>query len=175
MAIQIDNLRNASYRHYAINAPKTLNEAIQKNIKTAFLCHSHKDSDLAKGLQVLLAENGWVLYIDWQDSEMPETPDKETATKIKNKISETDWFLFLATSNSTKSRWCPWEIGFADARKSNDKIMIVPTTDQSGNWYGNEYLQLYRKIDTGSSTATGKSGYAVFEPNASTGTWIEFL
>jgi hypothetical protein len=25
--------------------------------------------------------------------------------------------------------------------------LIIPTSDQSGRWYGNEYLQLYRRID----------------------------
>jgi len=39
--------------------------------KTAFLCHSHRDSALAEGLQALLAEQGVALYIDWQDATMP--------------------------------------------------------------------------------------------------------
>lgn len=92
-----------------------------------------------------MAENGWDLYIDWQDHQMPEQPNKETAVKIKNRISELDWFLFLATPNSTQSRWCPWEIGYADSKKSHDRILVIPTTD-AGKWYGNEYLQLYRNI-----------------------------
>ena len=174
MAISIYDLRLASQRSSRVALAGSLYEAKSKNKQTAFLCHSHKDEDLAKGLQTLLAEDGWDIYIDWQDNTLPQEPNKETASKIKNKIIETNWFLFLATNNSTSSRWCPWEIGYADAVKQNSNILIVPTTDQSGHWYGNEYLQLYRKIDVGSSQIK-KSGYAVFEPGATSGTWVQFL
>ncbi|WP_323844952.1 toll/interleukin-1 receptor domain-containing protein [Microbulbifer magnicolonia] len=173
MAIKTRNLRAAAARSNRISVAKSLNEALAKNKQTAFLCHSHKDYELAKGLQVLLKENGWDLYIDWEDNEMPATPNDETARKIKSKIQATDWFLLLATSNSVNSRWCPWEIGYADAVKNHEKILIVPTADDYGNWYGNEYLQLYKKIDEGSNKITGKSGYAVFDRSSGSGTWIE--
>ena len=82
---------------------------------------------------------------------MPEKPTRETAIKIQQKIKELDWFLFLATPNSVSSKWCPWEIGFADNAKPHSSILIIPTTDRAGGWYGNEYLQLYRRIDTNQS------------------------
>ncbi|ARS53528.1 toll/interleukin-1 receptor domain-containing protein [Kushneria konosiri] len=175
MAIKTRDLRAASNRLGKIIVARSLNEALAKKQQTAFLCHSHKDHELAKGLQVLMKENGWDLYIDWEDSEMPSTPNKETANKIKTKIKITDWFLFLATSNSTQSRWCPWEIGFADSAKSYEKILIVPTEDDSGTWYGNEYLQLYRQMNEGSHKQTSKAGYAVFDVGAGSGTWIKNL
>lgn len=174
MAIKTRILRSAAGRSGRVVLAKSLNEALSKNQQTAFLCHSHKDQELAKGLQVLLKENGWDLYIDWEDTEMPSTPNKETASKIKTKIKATDWFLFLATTNSTQSRWCPWEIGFADSAKGYGKILIIPTEDDYGNWYGNEYLQLYKKMDE-ASNKLGKSGYAVFEASSNSGTWVENL
>lgn len=176
MAIKIRILKSAATRSGRVAIPKSLNEAVSKGEQTAFLCHSHKDHELAKGLQVILKENGWDLYIDWEDNEMPPTPNEITARKIQSKVKSTDWFLFLATDNSTRSRWCPWEIGYADAVKSHETILIVPTEDDHGNWYGNEYLQLYKKIDEASNRKTGKSGYAVFgnQPNTN-GTWIENL
>lgn len=120
--------------------------------RTAFLCHSHKDAQLVEGLLVLLSANGFDVYVDWKDTELPETPDRETAKTIKDRIRSLDWFLFLATPNSTASRWCPWEIGFADSTKSADSILIVTTSDAAGRFYGNEYLNLYRQI---SQDATG--------------------
>lgn len=175
MAIKTRSLRSAANRSGRVVLAKSLNEALSKNQQTAFLCHSHKDQELAKGLQVLLKENGWDLYIDWEDTEMPSTPNKETASKIKKKIKATDWFLFLATTNSTQSRWCPWEIGFADLAKGYEKILIIPTEDDYGNWYGNEYLQLYKKMDE-ASNKLGKSGYAIFEAGLSgSGIWVETL
>ena len=64
----------------------------------------------------------------------------------QSKIEISDYFLFLATDNSMKSRWCPWEIGFADGKKKFNDIFIVPTSS-SISTYGSEYLQLYRRID----------------------------
>jgi hypothetical protein len=102
--------------------------------------------ELAKGLVTLLAQAGWRTYIDWADTEMPETPDRETAKRIQQKIIELDFFLFLATANSMASRWCPWEIGYADGKKPIERIVMVPTADGSRT-HGNEYLQLYRRLD----------------------------
>lgn len=120
--------------------------------KSGFLCHSHKDRELALGLQQLLKEQGMDLYIDWQDASMPEEPDAHTAARIRNVIRGSDVFLFLATSNSMASRWCPWELGFADGVKQNEQVAVIATRDASGNYYGNEYLQLYRRIDQSSAS-----------------------
>ena len=125
---------------------KSLNEARRLHLRTAFLCHSHRDSELAKGLVSLLAEADWDVYVDWEDTAMPEVPSRETASRIQEKIVELDYFLFLATSNSISSRWCPWEIGYADGKKDIDHILIVPTADGSKT-HGNEYIQLYRHVD----------------------------
>lgn len=91
---------------------------------------------------------------------MPPKPNRVTAANIKNKIKRLDWFLYLATQNSSKSRWCPWEIGYADGVKPLDRIVIIPTQDANGQNYGNEYLGLYRRV------ALSQSGsYGLFAPN----------
>jgi hypothetical protein len=176
MAIHIRTLRSAANRSSRSFAAKSLNEARSLGKQTAFLCHSHNDGELALGLQNFLLEQGWELYIDWQDTEMPPSPNKVTAGKIKSKISENQWFLFLATPNSTKSRWCPWEIGYADSVKGYEKILMVPTTDDSGQWYGNEYLQLYKRITHASNSITNRSGYAIFGAgDYDNGIWVNNL
>lgn len=173
MAIRIDNLRSAARRSRSYVATKSLEEAVNKKQKTAFLCHSHRDKDLARGLQNLLLEAGCEIYIDWQDADMPETPDKQTAEKIKNKIITTDFFFFLATPNSTGSRWCPWEIGYADSVKGSDNVLIFTTSDDDG-WYGNEYLQLYKDVKHASNNF-GKEGYAAFGPGENSGRFLNYL
>jgi hypothetical protein len=114
---------------------------------TAFLCHSHLDKELAEGLQVVLSEQGVQLYIDWKDASMPPEPNRETAARIQQRIKSCDWFLFLATANSMASRWCPWELGYADGQKQPDRIAVVQTSDSSTT-HGNEYMQLYRRVDS---------------------------
>ena len=151
MAISQSEIRNTTVAtHFSGGSIKTansLNEAKASSIDTAFLCHSHKDRDLAEKIQTYLQSKGWSVYIDWKDSSMPEIPDRETANKIQSRIKDCDWFLFLATSNSMSSKWCPWELGFSDGEKGKDCIIIIPTSDSSGTAYGNEYMQLYRRID----------------------------
>ena len=115
-------------------------------LQTAFLCHSHKDQDLVASVQDFLWRNGWRIYVGWQDTTMPEKPNRETAEKIQSKIRDNDCFLFLATSNSMASRWCPWEIGYADSEKGKEAVVVIPTRDAMGS-HGNEYIELYRRID----------------------------
>lgn len=149
-----------SSRAEARKSERIVEEARQAGRQTAFLSHSHKDSALAKGLQGFLQSNGWRVYIDWEDTSMPSMPNRETAQKIKEKIIRLDWFLYLATANSGSSRWCPWEIGYADGIKDIDKIVIIPTRDSAGLRHGNEYLDLYRKVDAAQS-----GGYGLFKPD----------
>lgn len=103
------------------------------------------------------------------DATMPSVPDRTTATKIKNRIIQADWFLFLATSNSMSSRWCPWEIGYADGIKPIDRLIVIPT-QEGYTTHGSEYLQLYRHIDF------SRSGrLAVYDPGSNSGTFVENL
>lgn len=143
---------------------RTLFEDARRGRKqTAFLSHSHKDGILAKGLQGFLREQGWDIYIDWQDLEMPSKPNSTTAAKIQRRIVELDWFLLLATKNSRASRWCPWELGYADGEKPKERLLIVPTEDDQGTTYGNEYFDLYRRVSLSKHGA-----YRVYEAGSRT-------
>lgn len=140
----IEKIKDKQLRYFSENY-------IKKNISeaklTIFLSHSHLDKELAEGFQNLLAQFGINVYIDWQDSTLPSEPNKETAERIKNKIKELDFFILLATDNSLSSVWCPWEIGIADLAKSYENILIVPIVDDNKEFKGNEYLQLYRRLE----------------------------
>lgn len=166
-------IRQSSILAYAGRAEirkseQVVNEALRSGKQTAFLSHSHRDAELAKGLQGYLQAHGWMVYIDWEDTSMPPKPNRETARKIKDRIKRLDWFLFLATANSTNSRWCPWEIGFADGVKDIEKIVIVPTRDSAGHNHGSEYLDLYRHIDD-----VQGGGVGVFRPSGMGGVLLE--
>jgi len=110
-----------------------------------FLSHSHKDKDLVRGFASILQYAD--IYIDWKDDTLPDEPNKETAERIKERIKESDLFILLATDNALSSTWCSWEIGIADGIKGYEYILIVPVTDDSGNFRGNEYLQIYKRIE----------------------------
>ena len=172
MAISQSLLRSkaASYPILEGREKIAANEQNFSNVRTAFLCHSHEDRELAKGIKVILKEEGVSLYIDWEDQSMPETPNQETADRIRNHIKRADIFLFLATANSKASRWCPWELGYANGEACSIYILL---TESNGSDYGNEYLGLYPNIDKGYGKGTNKTGYAVYDPNNKQGTWVE--
>lgn len=119
-------------------------EERKKADKTAFLCYSHHDEALAKGLLVRFAKENIALSIDFQYSDLNIQADIRTIKTIKSKINEASYFLFLATAHSKESVWCPWEIGYADASKKS--ILVIASRDGRGT-YGNEYLKLYSNID----------------------------
>jgi hypothetical protein len=168
MPIRQSVLREKAIRHVNFSGIglESLNEKKASTNRTAFLCHSHKDEVFVLGLIAIFEEAGVDLYVDWKDHSMPETPNEETARKIQDRIHKADIFLFLATANSKASRWCPWEIGYADS--SNKGVYIIPTSDNYGS-YGNEYLDLYPKIDAGTYKKDGKPGFFKTEPKATTG------
>lgn len=118
-----------------------------------FLSHSHKDREIVEGFINLLARQGVSIYVDWQDPNMPRITSRYTAEQIKKKIYELDIFMVLATRNGMQSLWVPWEIGVADGRKKQEKIVVVPVADPSGQFHGNEYLQIYQRIEIADSGA----------------------
>lgn len=145
MTIDLSALQAAARRSRAEIAASA-SDARRRGVRTAFLCHSHKDAVYVEGLLVLLREAGWQVYVDWLDTSMPAVPNAQTAANIRGRIRDCDYFLFLATPNGCASRWCPWEIGVADGIKNHANILVIPTRE-GRVYYGNEYLGLYRRIE----------------------------
>lgn len=153
------------YRGLFLNESKAYKSLSKASAQVSiFLSHSHKDQELVEGFINYLAYSSQiVIYVDWLDSDMPSITNRDTAHRIKQKINDLDYFLVLATKNAMQSKWVPWEIGIADKTKVANKIAIIPVVDPSGQYHGNEFLQLYPTIQPGSRL--GASVLAVFEPN----------
>ena len=164
MAINQTNLYAAS-SYYQSDLNKRASEG--RFYRTAFLCHSHWDEQLVKGLIVVFSRLRVKLYVDWLDSSMPETPNKETAQNLQRRIKQADMFLFLATEKSINSRWCPWEIGYADG--IGKVPHILPTVDQYSVTYGSEYLEIYPQIGLGISKSTGDDVFVICLPGQNEG------
>lgn len=147
MAIDLSTLTEASTRFRVHVTKAMVEEARTRNAKTVFLCHSHKDEQYVKGFVQLLNDAGWDAYVNWMDHDMPPHPNRKTAENIQRRIKQSTYFMFLATPNAMKSRWCPWEIGYADGVKPIRSILVATTRDNAGTTHGSEYLDLYRKVD----------------------------
>ncbi|MCY0095725.1 toll/interleukin-1 receptor domain-containing protein [Hoeflea ulvae] len=147
-----------------------VNQALRSGKQTAFLCHSRKDATLARGLQGFLQSKGWMVYIDWEGSAMQPTPSPLTAQNTRERIKRLDWFVYLATAHSAASRWCGWEMGYADAVKPADRILIIPTYDSDSKPHGREFMDLYRHI-----SVAAQGGYGVFDPVTRRGPLLQRL
>lgn len=53
---------------------------------------------------------------------------------------------YIATSNIVNSKWCPWELGYADGKKNKAAILPI-TKDKVYEYKGLEYLGIYPYID----------------------------
>lgn len=128
-----------------------------------FLSHAHTDKEMIEQAVTFFRTLGISVYVDWMDHTMPERPTGETASNIKSKIQLNDKFVLLATNAAVASKWCNWEVGIADPYKSSSKKMaLFPLADTSGTWNGNEYLQIYPRIETSSYYA---SSFSVIYPD----------
>lgn len=123
-------------------------ESLSSKTTSAFLSHSHLDKELIEEANAFFKGLNISIYIDWMDETMPEKTSGMTATKIKSKIISNDKFVLLATNNAVASKWCNWELGVGDTFKaSNDKLLVLPLADNRGHWTGNEFLQIYPRVE----------------------------
>lgn len=131
---------------------------------TIFLSHKHDEIAQLEESIALLKDHGVNVYVDHNDDDMPKTTSGTTAAKIKKKIKENKKFILLATDAAIASKWCNWELGFGDAEKFNsNNIALLVVKEDSTNWTGNEYLQIYPVIGRTYSTIDGH--YEVQYPN----------
>ena len=139
-----------------------------------FLSHSHLDKDVVEQAKLFFENLGITIYVDWADETMPERTNGTTAQIIKNQIiTVNEKFVLLATNNAVTSKWCNWEVGIADPFKLPSKRMaLLPLADNSGSWNGNEYLQIYPRIEKNNSI---DNDYNVFYPNGTFETLIVWL
>jgi len=171
MAYLTESMLLNSYRRSA-QSITSMHKSFSANIShdtTIFLSHSHLDKVLIIGFIQELKESGINVYVDWNDSEIPDRTNRTTAIRIKERIKQNDLFMIFATENALKSRWVPWEIGVADQAKPYDKIFVIPIMRDGTGYSGNEYLQLYNKIIISDNT----NKLATFKPRQEKGILFE--
>jgi len=123
--------------------------------ETVFLSHSHKDKDHVEAARMLLEAHGASIYVDWQDGEMPDETSPATALHIKGKIRECSRFIILASERARASQWVPWELGYADAVKSLERVAILPFIASGYSWTGTEYVGLYSTVQPANGGEVG--------------------
>lgn len=177
------NRLQKSYINESLGRTKTFSARSAYDSKTTvFLSHKHDDIEEleeATGVIEMLEDLGAKVYIDSMDNKMPDQTSGETATRIKEMIKYCDRFVLLATAKAIESYWCNWELGIGDVHKYSSKIAILPIKEKGQSDYqykGNEYLQIYPRIDyykafTNFQGHYFKEGYYVVSLKNSDGTY----
>ncbi len=126
-----------------------------------FISHSSLDQKCTLALIELLEKDGIKAYVDFiQDTSMsPNNVTIETAKKIRSRINQCKSLAYLSTSNTTNSKWCPWELGLSDGL-TKGKCAILPV--MNSKFKGQEYLGIYPFI----SYETNKDGKYKFWINS---------
>lgn len=111
-----------------------------------FISHKHGQIEYVSRLQSLLDKYGFSGYVDWEDDLMPKETSGETAMRLREKIRTCHKFILIATNEAIDSKWCNWEVGYADAKKYIDHIALLPLANDNLQFNGSEYLKIYPSI-----------------------------
>lgn len=116
-----------------------------------FLSHSFADQEIVFGIKEYLESKSFSVYVDWVDDNQLDRSEvnEKTADLLRERMKLSRCLLFATSSNSTSSKWMPWECGYFDGIKG--KVAIFPIVDADASRYkGQEYLGLYPYIDVSS-------------------------
>jgi hypothetical protein len=139
----------ASFESYSSKLESIVESQNYQQRFDVFLSHSIKDEELVLGVIAFLEQMGKRVYVDWivdrQLSRNFVTP--ETAEALRKRMNQSSHLIYLATDNSSSSKWMPWELGYFDGLKS-EKVAIFPLLDSPYSLFkGQEYLGLYPALD----------------------------
>lgn len=118
-----------------------------------FLSHSSEDDQKIAGLKLLLEDNGFTVYVDWNDPELdPDNVTPKTAAVLRERMSHCKSLVYAYSEHARESKWMPWELGYFDGLK-NSMVAVLPIAadDNSKSIEGSEYVGLYYIIDVISS------------------------
>ena len=146
LAMRYDSVQNRRVKEYDI-----------------FLSHRSLDKRLVLTLVNLFNESGYSVYVDWiEDTQLDRSSvNKNTAQVLRNRMNSSKGLSYVATSNSTISKWCPWELGYFDGKK-NGRCCILPIME-SQTFRGQEYLGLYPYIQYAQVSGEDKYEFWVYE------------
>lgn len=144
------------------SANRILAEAARADGKfDVFLSHSSKESEsILLGIKGMFEDRGLSVYVDrYSDPQLdPEKVTPATAQLLRSRMMNCGALIYVHSSNSTHSRWMPWELGYFDGLKGRVGIIPVLPSPRSGRFVGEEYLGLYPYVDyVAPSTSSDKT------------------
>ena len=118
-----------------------------------FLSYSSKDREHVAGVLRFFEQFDATVYVDIEDTALPEVPSVVTAATLCEKIEQARRLVVLVTKTTQTSLWVPWELGVAHGKKGVSPVALLPLSpadeDQDEMWTKQHYLGLYPRIRFG--------------------------
>jgi len=115
-----------------------------------FLSHSYLDARLIVGVKTLLEESEHLsVYVDWQSDPqlIRSAVTSETADLLRTRMKHCSSLIYVATNNTTNSRWMPWELGYFDGFRPEHTAILPLMKSINTEFDAQEYLGLYPKLE----------------------------
>lgn len=134
--------------------------------KMVFLSYRREDRSWVAGIVRFLKSLGVSVYIDYLDETLEDSTSELVAGRLRERIGKCSKFICLATPNSSKSKWMPWELGLGDRIVNYKNVAILPLTNDPDHWGDQEYGNIYGKVkSTYSFSISDASDWYVHYPN----------
>lgn len=114
-----------------------------------FLSHAFAERQRIETARARIAAWGYSVYVERTDDAEIErrAPDRGTAERLRDRLRRCRSLIYAVSTNAKRSRWMPWELGFADA--SCGRIFVLPLDEGAGDYARTvDFLALYPIIDT---------------------------
>lgn len=110
-----------------------------------FLSHAYVDGDLILGVKALLEGDGLSVYVDWQTDPTLDRMNvsSKTAAVLRTRMQQSKSLFYVATANSSNSKWMPWELGYFDGLRNGGVAILPLLSSPMASFEGQEYLGLY--------------------------------
>jgi hypothetical protein len=141
-----------------------------------FLSHSSLDQLQVLGIYILLRRRGYSVYLDQIcDPQLNRANvTRATARVLRYRMAQCKSLFVATSSNTTSSKWVPWELGFTDGWSAKAAILpILPTGAYS--FGGHEYFELYPEVKDAGSGYSHPHDLDIFDGTkfiASWGNWL---
>lgn len=114
-----------------------------------FLSHSSNEpAAILLGVYETLVDAKLSVYVDsYSDPQLdPDHVGRGTAELLRHRLRSSASLLYVHSRYFSRSRWMPWELGFADAHCG--RVGVLPVTlGRTGIYKGEEFLSLYPYVD----------------------------
>lgn len=163
--LTFNNLSNQSFIK-ATSLSENINNRTFRE-KMVFLSYRREDRNHVVGIVRFLKSIGVPVYIDYLDVTLEDKNSESVANTLRERIGKCSKFICLATPNSGKSKWIPWELGLGDRIINYKNVAILPLTNDPSTWSDQEYGQIYGRIESNYSFNVSDSNdwYVTF-PNS---------